>query len=223
MSATIDHAHGEPARVVQPGEDVREDVLERAEGCRRRSRARLSRPAEREDRLVAGVVDAAVAPRVAAQQRASPRARLRARSPNSRKRVDRVLRAARVVLARAGGVRRPNVQRHAWTRPMPRYSHASRPLEDVRDLGDEPVLPAVVGRLGEAGARARGRSPARRERSEGARATPRAAAASRGSARPPSRPSAAPPDRGRGSPSGSSSRGNQCRTRYRLDAERPRR
>ena len=87
----------ETARRVQPLEDVREDVLERW----RIEASAITRPSPwppAEERLVMRVVDAAVAPRVAAQRAASRRGRP-ADEPELTQRVGRVVRAGRVVLA----------------------------------------------------------------------------------------------------------------------------
>ena len=101
-SATIDHAHERPAVVVEPLEDVREEVLDRAERVGERDHVLTPLPSSRgrNSVLVARVVDAAVAPRVAAEQPPAgddPAAD----EPELPERVERVLRAARVVLARA--------------------------------------------------------------------------------------------------------------------------
>ena len=107
--------------------------------------------------------------------------------PELTERIDRVLRAARVVLARSFGREEPEGPAPELDETRSRGTSRARPLEHVRDLGRRasPCRARRRARRGRDGPR--GRSPGRRERSEAARATTRGGAASPDSGRLPCR------------------------------------
>ena len=171
--------------------------------CPPARRGRASRP--RHDRRRRGSRDCSAAGASAVSSAAL-------HEPVCPKRVDRVLRAARVVLAGAGG-------RQQAERPAPRVDEADAEIAwhltpqpcrvRRRTCSTSQPWPRVSRGLGEAGPRRRARSRGRGRRRRRARARSRAAAASAGSARRRSRPpsarrarAAAPP---RGRPPGGTS------------------
>ncbi len=99
-STTIAQAQVSPIERVQPFEDVREEVLDRREDVGERDHAARRARLGRKETLVTDVVDAAVAPRVAAQEPPGGQ-QAAAQETELPKRVDRVLRAGGVVLAAA--------------------------------------------------------------------------------------------------------------------------
>ena len=197
-----DHGQGddrprprEAPRLVEPDQDLGEDVLDRGEDPADDHVFVLPRAEEREELLVTRVVDAAVAPRVAAQE--SPAGEHGAADEAElAKRVERVLRAARVVLARPA--RREEPEGPPPERGRARSLRTSRsPPARARPRPPRPATPSRAhSRAPPTRGERRGRSRAHAAPRRGARATTPAAAASRGCAEPRSRPSAEP--RGRG-------------------------
>ena len=168
------------------------------------------RPAEQ--RRIRRMIHAAVTPRVAAQDPpAGEDAALQ--QPVATESVDRVLRAARVVLAGPGGREQAEAVPPRRTRGRSRCTSRRHLPEHLADLLHEPFVAAVVGRLGDAGARDEHVVAARAARLRRARChVSRSWRLSR------FRVTALPTDFGtarprRGTPSGSSSRGNQCSVR----------
>ena len=158
---------------------------------------------------------------------ATPASTVPRTSPNSRERVERVLRAARVVLAGTGRREQPE-------RPAPAVHAARRRGSGV--AGTSRARPSraprrsrrrasrrlgpLRARRGRAARRARSRLPGgtcSRQRPPGLAQQPLDPVPRR----PRSRPTRGTARPSRGSPSGSSSRGNQWSVRYRVDADVP--
>ena len=144
------------------GEDVGEDVLDRGEDAAD-DHVRALRAEEREERLVVGVVDAAVTPGVAAEKAPAREHGSRTR-PNSWSASSAYCEHDGWYLHVPLGVRsRPNVQRQAWTRPILRVLHDRTFARASETSAAEPVGSARLRRLREARGARRGRSRGRRD------------------------------------------------------------
>ena len=160
----------QPDGVVEPREQVREEVLERGEDARR---AAIMRDAPRHAAGTASgrrVVDATVAPRVAAQE--PPAARMAPRSrPNSRNASSAYCEQDGWYLHVPAGVSSPSVRRQRWTATIPirlmRRSLCRSPREPARPASrgraSPPALRPRAGRRARSRGRAGRRPPSSRQ------------------------------------------------------------